>query len=241
MSAHWKSYSDPQAAAEACATHIISLLEMALAGNGDATVAFSGGSTPKLMFAAMVKARFNWSRVQLFSVDERMVPPDHTESNYRLLCDHLVQPARIPTRNIHRIHAELPPQIAARHYESEIREYFALDSGELPHFDVVQLGVGPDAHTASLFPREPLIEDRERIAAAVNVQKLGAWRITLLPGVLLAARHAAVLVSGADKAEAMRNVLRDPYAPLEYPAQMIAHHSRRATWFLDQAAAGLLD
>jgi 6-phosphogluconolactonase len=214
---------------------------MALAGDGDATIAFSGGSTPKLMFASMVNARFDWSRVQVFLVDERCVPLDHPESNYRMICDHLVRPAHIPTRNVHRIAADLPPQVAARRYESDIREYFDLEPGELPHFDVIHVGVGADAHTASLFPGEPMIEDRERIVAPVHVAKLHAWRITLLPGVLLAARHAAVLVAGEDKAEAMKNVLRGRYAPLDYPAQMIAHHSRRATWFLDAPAAGLLD
>lgn len=241
MSAHWKSYTDAAAAAEACATHIRSLIEMALAGDADATVAFSGGSTPKLMFAALARAPIEWQRVQIFLVDERSVPPDHPDSNHKLVCDHLVRPARIPIRNVHRVHSELNPQQAARQCEAEIRAYFSLDDGEMPHFDVIHLGVGSDAHTASLFPGDPLIEDRDHIAAAVHVPKLHTWRITLLPGVLLAARHAAVLVSGADKAEAMRNVLLERYAPMEFPAQIIAHHARRATWFLDAAAAQRLD
>ena len=121
MSAHWKSYPTADSAAEACATHILSLLEMALAGDGDVTFAISGGSTPKLMFAHLVKARFDWSRVHLFWVDERTVPPEHEDSNYRLADQHLIRPARIPHRNVHRIHAELLPPQAARHYEHEIR------------------------------------------------------------------------------------------------------------------------
>jgi 6-phosphogluconolactonase len=241
MNAQWKPYPDADAAAHACARHVLSVLEMSLAGDGDATVAFSGGSTPKLMFKHLVEAGFDWSRVQVYWVDERAVPPDHPDSNYKLVEDNLIKPARIPHRNVHRVHAELPPQQAARHYEAEIRSCLNLEPGELPHFDLVHLGVGADAHTASLFPGEPLIENRDGIAAAVWVEKLSTWRITLLPGVLMAARHAAVLVSGDDKAECMRQVIRGEYGPLQYPAQLIAHHSRRATWFLDNAAARLLD
>jgi 6-phosphogluconolactonase len=214
---------------------------MGLAGGGDVTFAISGGSTPKPMFAEFVKARFDWSRVQLFWVDERAVPPEHADSNYRMADEHLIGPARIPHRNVHRIHSELPAPRAARHYEQEIREVFRLEPGEIPHFDVIHLGVGADAHTASLFPGEPLIEDREKIVAAVNVKKLSAMRITLLPGVLLSARHTAVLVSGQDKAEPMREILQGRYDPANFPAQIVAHHSRRATWFLDQDAASLLN
>jgi 6-phosphogluconolactonase len=240
MSAHWKAYPDAQAAASACATHILSLLETALAGDNDATVAFSGGSTPKLMFDSMAKAGFDWSRVHIFFVDERMVPPDHADSNYGMADKHLFRPGRVPHRNVHRIHGELSPAVAARHYEREIRDVFRLEGTELPHFDVVHLGMGGDAHTASLFPGEPLISDREGIAAAVHVAKLKAWRVSLLPGVLLAARHAAVLVAGEDKADAVHKVFHDPYDPLALPAQMIVHHSRRVSWFLDEPAARLL-
>jgi 6-phosphogluconolactonase len=174
-------------------------------------------------------------------VDERAVPPDHEDSNYRMTEQHLIRPARIPRRNVHRIQGELPPAQAALHCEHEIREVFHLERGEMPHFDVVHLGVGGDAHTASLFPGEPLIEDREKIVAAVMVKKLSARRVTLLPGVLLSARHAVILVTGEDKAEAMHAIFHGPYDPLKYPAQIVAHHARRATWFLDEAAARLLE
>ena len=240
MSAHWKSWPDVDATAHACATHILSMLEMALAGDGPATLALSGGSSPKIMFGHLVRSNFDWSRVHVFQVDERAVPPTHSDSNYKMAEEHLLRPARMPHRNVHRIHAELTPQQAARRYEAEIREVFQLEEGELPHFDVVHLGIGSDAHTASLFPGEPLIEDREKIVAAVEVSKLSAWRITLLPGVLLSARHAAILATGEDKAPALRRVLHDRYDPLQMPAQIIAHHARRATWFLDEAAAALL-
>lgn len=240
MSAHWKAYPDVDAAAEACATHIVSVLEMALAGDGDVTMAVSGGSTPARMFPYLVRAEFDWSRVHVFWVDERAVPSDHADSNYAMAEKHLIRPARIPHRNVHRIHAELAPQHAARHYEADIRELFRIEEGELPHFDLIHLGIGADAHTASLFPGEPLISDREKIVAPVYVPKHNAWRITLLPGVLLSARHAAVLATGEDKAEALSHIFTGPYKPEKYPAQMVAHHARRATWFLDVAAARLL-
>ena len=112
-----------------------------------------------------------------------------------------------------------------------------LEDGALPHFDIVQQGMGPDAHTASLFPGEPLIDDREGIAAAVYAEKMPQWRITLLPGVLLAARHTVFLVSGEDKAEAVRAVFNDEYDPKRLPAQVVSHHGRGVIWFLDDAAS----
>ena len=126
---------------------------------------------------------------------------------------------------------------AAEHYEDDVRRFFALEPGELPHFDIVQQGMGPDAHTASLFPGEPLIEDREGITAAVYVEKVKQWRITLLPGVLLAAKHNIFLVAGKDKAQAVRAVFHEEYDPKRLPAQVVSHHGRRVAWFLDTAAA----
>ncbi len=241
MSANWFKYPTPEDAAKACARHIFNLLEEALAGERDATFAISGGSTPKLLFAQLAKTRFDWSRVHLFWVDERAVTPTDPQSNYRLALEHLIQPAHIPHRNLHRICAELAPEKAARRYADEIREFFRIQPGELPHFDVLHLGTGPDAHTASLFPGEPLIDDREEISAAVFVQKIPQWRITLLPGVLLAGRHSVFLVAGEDKADAIQHIFQDPYDPRKYPAQVVSHHGRRVTWFLDEAAARPLE
>ena len=237
MSAHRKSYPDAIAAAEACGAHILALLETALSGEGDATLALSGGATPKPMFEYMARAGFNWSHVHIFWVDERAVPPNHEHSNYRLVDDCLLKPGRVPHRNVHRVYGELPPAQAAKRYQAELIECFEIPEGELPHFDVIHLGIGADAHTASLFPGEPLVDDREGLAAAVYVEKIPQWRITLLPGVLLAAHHVAVLVAGEDKRPALQHVFQGPYSPREYPAQIIAHHARRATWFLDAAAS----
>jgi 6-phosphogluconolactonase len=240
VSAHWFSYEDANVAAEHCAQQILARLEEALSGSGDATLGVSGGSTPKLLFEHLAAAEFNWNRVHLFWVDERAVPPTDPESNYKLAEDFLIKPGHFPHRNVHRVCGEMAPEKAARRYTEEIREFFRLDDSDLPHFDMLHFGTGEDAHTASLFPGDPLIDDREGIAAAVYGAKAPHWRITLLPGVLLAARNSVFLVAGEDKAEAVRNIFKAPYDAKKYPAQMITHHGRRVTWFLDKAAARLI-
>jgi 6-phosphogluconolactonase len=241
MSVQRHTCPDPLAAAEACAHHVIGHLDEAISGQEFATFAVSGGSTPKLMFQKMAATPFAWDRVHLFWVDERCVPPHDPESNYKLVEDYLIKPARIPQRMVHRICGELTCQTAAGRYAEEVAEFFGLEDGEMPHFDVVHLGMGPDAHTASLFPGSPLIEDREHIAAAVFAPKLPNWRVTLLPGALLAAKHTVFLVAGEDKAEAVRAVFKDEYDPKKYPAQIASHHGRGVVWFLDAPAARLMD
>jgi 6-phosphogluconolactonase len=240
MSVDWRSYPDAHAAAEAAAHHILALLDNALAGQERATFAISGGSTPKLMFQEMVKSGYRWDRVHLFWVDERAVPPTDPRSNFKLAEEFLITPAHIPRTNVHRIQGEITPERAAKQYTDDIRNFFALDEGAMPQFDIVEQGMGAEAHTASLFPGEPLIDDREGIAAAVHVPVDPPWRITLLPGVLLAARHTVFLVSGEDKAPAVRAVFHDPYDPKRFPAQLISHHGRSVSWFLDDAASRLL-
>lgn len=240
MSTRHHVYPDAQKASEACAHAIVALLEDRLSGESYATLAISGGSTPKLMFPELAKAKLNWRDIHLFWVDERGVPPTDPQSNFLLAEQYLIGPAHIPKANVHRIHAELRPDEAAEQYVADIQKFFNLSPGELPHFDVVHRGIGSEAHTASLFPGEPLIDDRDQIAAAVYVEKVSQWRITMLPGVLLAARHTVLLVAGEDKADAVRAIFEEPYDPKKYPAQITAHHGRSVTWFLDEAAARLM-
>lgn len=240
MGPQWNTHSDPHAAATACAQHISALLEQALATEERATLAISGGTTPKLLFQAMIASGFRWQRVHLFFVDERAVSPSDPESNYRLANENLIIPARISAAQVHRIHAELKPEIAAQHYVEDIRNFFGLEEGEQPHFDVVQLGMGPDAHTASLFPGEPMIADRDQIAGAVYVPKMSKWRLTLFPGAILAAKNTVFLVAGADKAPAVGQVFHKEFDPKQYPAQLFSRQGRHVTWFLDQPAAAEL-
>jgi 6-phosphogluconolactonase len=241
MSARWFTAPDAAAAAEACAHHVVSVLDEVLAGRDFATFAVSGGSTPRLLFQRLAATRFPWDRVHLFWVDERCVPPTDPASNYKLTEDNLIRPAHIPHRNIHRIVGEIAPKTAAARYAAEIREFFGLEDGEMPHFDLVHRGMGPDAHTASLFPGDPLIENRDDISAAVFAPQFKQWRVTLLPGPLLAASHTVFLVAGEDKAEMVRAVFQEEYDPKKYPAQIASHHCRGVTWFMDEAAARLLN
>jgi 6-phosphogluconolactonase len=241
MSVRWHILADANAAAEACTHHVIDVLENVLAGQDLATLAVSGGSTPKLMFDKLAATKFHWDRVHLFFVDERCVPPTDDQSNYKLANDHLIQRAHFPQRNVHRVIGEIAPPHAAARYADDIAEFFGLQPGEMPRFDLVHLGMGPDAHTASLFPGQPLIDDREHIADAVYVEKFKQWRVTLLPGALLAAKHTVFLVAGDDKAEAVHAVFHEEYDPKKYPAQIVSHQGRGVTWFLDEAAARLMD
>lgn len=230
-----REYPDAAAAIDACAEQILAWMREAIEGKGQAALAISGGSSPRKMFEKFARTQFDWNHVHLFWVDERGVPPTDSQSNYKLTHDSWLGPGKFPSANIHRIHAELDPAVAAEGYVKDIQRVFALVPGELPRFDVIHRGMGPDAHTASLFPGEPLIENRAGIAAAVWVEKFQQWRITLLPGVLMAARHTAMLVTGADKTAALRSVLHAPFDPLQYPAQLAS--SDGAVWFADAAAA----
>jgi 6-phosphogluconolactonase len=236
VSADRRRFSDIETAAAACARRILSTLTERLRAGGTASLAVSGGTTPALLFDVLARSEFDWSRVHLFQVDERAVPPTDAQSNYRLLAERFITPARFPAKNVHRILAELGPEKAATMYEAEIREFFGIRPPELPHFDVVQLGIGSDAHTASLFPGEDLIRNRDVLAAAVRVEKLGQWRITMLPAVLLAARTVAFLVGGREKATAVFNVLYGPEDHLVFPAQMIARRHRRVAFYMDDEA-----
>lgn len=241
MPAEIHRHSTAAEAAESCAGRIVDRLRTTLASASRATLAVSGGTAVKLLFPPLAASGLPWDRIHVFWVDERAVPPDHEQSNYRLAAELLLQPAGIPARNVHRIEAELEPRIAASRYSGHIREFFGLSVAELPEFDVIHQGMGPDGHTASLFPGEPLIEDRAGLAAAVYSEKMSQWRITLLPGVLLTAKATVYFVTGKDKAPALRAVLQGRYDPSEYPSQISAHHGRNVSWYLDEASASLLD
>ena len=227
-------FADAEAAATACAGQILDWLREALDNRGLASLAISGGSSPRRMFEIFARTAFDWERVHLFWVDERAVPPSDQQSNFKFAQDAWLKPGNFPAPNIHRVLAELDPAEAAARYTEDIQGFFGLAAGEMPRFDVMHRGMGPDAHTASLFPGEPLVEDRSGIAAAVWVEKFQQWRITLLPGVLLAACHTAVLVTGGDKTAALRSVLHPPFDPLHYPAQIASGPG--AVWFVDVAA-----
>ncbi len=232
---------DAPGAAANCARFVAGQLQEALAARPLATLAVSGGHTPKLMFERLAVLAVDWNRVHLFWVDERSVPPDDAASNYKLAKENLIDPAHIPDSNVHRMIGEIDAKEAAGRYTDEIRRFFQLGPNDMPRFDVVQCGMGPDGHTASLFPGQPLVDDRTGIAAAVFAPQFNQWRVTLLPGPLLAARQLVFLVTGEDKAETVRGVFQPASGARKYPAQIASEHPQGSVWFLDQAAARLLD
>jgi 6-phosphogluconolactonase len=204
-----------------------------LAEKEKSTLAISGGKSPIPMFEMFARSGFDWNRVQLFWVDERGVAPDDEQSNFKHANEAWLAPCGFPPANIHRIQAELDPATAAALYREEIRKVFGIPEGAIPEFDAIHLGMGPDGHTASLFPGEPMIADRRGTAAALWVEKMKQWRITLLPAVLVSARHTVVLETGSDKREALRAVLEGAADVMRYPAQIL-REGRDVEWFVSE-------
>ena len=228
-------FDDARAACEACGARTLELLDEARTVRGRALFAVSGGSTPRVMFEWMAAQHFDWKAIEIFWVDERCVAPDDAQSNYGMTKKALLDPIHTDSRQIHRIQGELPPVKAAAHYREEISKVFDLALGELPVFDVIQRGMGADAHTASLFPGSPLIEDRHHIASEMWVEKMKQDRVTLLPGVLEKARHTLCLTAGVEKKQALQDVLTGPEDLQKFPAQI---GRASAIWYIDRAANG---
>ena len=225
------------AAAEACGAAMLSRLTLARDDRGSATAAVSGGGTPRIMFQWMARQDFDWHNIDLFWVDERCVPIDDEQSNYRMTREALLDSIGLAPERIHRVQTELAPDEAAARYAGEIRRSFGIKPGELPAFDVLQRGMGPDTHTASLFPGEPMIGNHTDIAAAVWVEKFHQHRVTLLPGVLEHARLTVCLVTGADKTDGLAKVLRGAVNPIATPSQI---SSPEMIWYIDPPAGAAL-
>jgi 6-phosphogluconolactonase len=207
------------------------------------SVAVSGGSTPKLLFELLAnpgfQGRVRWSNVQLFQVDERCVPPDDAQSNYRMIRQALLEAVPLPPENFHRMTAELPDRDeAARAYAEEIARVLHPAPGEVPRFDLIFLGMGPDGHTASLFPGSPALGENSAWVAPNYAAQLNSHRLTLTLPVLNAAAHVIFLVAGADKAETLLQVLEGPAG--HFPAQLIQPTNGTLSWFLDESASHLL-
>jgi 6-phosphogluconolactonase len=213
---------------------------------GKFCVALAGGSTPKGLYALLASAAtlrdtIPWRTTHVFWGDERTVPPDHVDSNYAMAAAALLSRVPIPSANIHRIRAEAAdPQQAAQSYEDELRTYFNLAPDQFPRFDLVLLGLGYDAHTASLFPHTAALDERQRLAVANRVDILRTTRITLTVPALNNANCVMFLVSGADKAQALKTVLEGPYASHHAPAQLIRPTQGHLIWMADRQAASLL-
>ena len=215
-----------------------------IARDGQFHVALSGGSTPQALFRVLASQEFrgqiDWPRVQLFWGDERAVPPDDPESNYGMTRRELLVRVPIPGANVHRMEAEDPNMgRAAHHYEAVLRRYLPLDDRGFPVFHLVFLGMGPEGHTASLFPGSRLLKETSRWVSTPMVAKLGKRRMTLTLPVLDAAQRVVFLVAGSEKAAILREVLLGhPTPPL--PAQMVQPRNGERIFLVDEAAAALL-
>ncbi len=237
---------DAQALARRTAQHIVEQTERAVAARGRARIAISGGSTPRAAFALLADptqpwiARTPWAKLDLWWVDERCVPPDHPDSNYRMTREAMLDHVPLPAGQIHRIEGELEPETAAARYESELRNSFRLEGAEMPRFDVVALGMGTDGHTASLFPHTQALFELGRLAVANHVEAKESWRVTLTWPVINRAAHLFFLVAGADKAKILKDVWMGPKDVERLPSQFIYPEGGILTLLLDQAAAALL-
>jgi 6-phosphogluconolactonase len=223
------------------AQEFVRAAESALRNAGRFAVALSGGNTPRGVYALLAEEyadQVSWSKVHIFFGDERSVPPDHPDSNYRMAHESLLSRVAIPAENIHRFRTELGIEPAAADYEQQLRGFFHPPAGQWPRFDLVLLGLGDDGHTASLFPGTAALEESSRMVVANWVEKLRTFRLTLTLPVLNHAAEALFLVSGAGKAEILKDVLG---GPATLPSQRIQPEDGRLLWLVDQDAARLLD
>lgn len=240
---HTAVYPDTNTLSQQAAQFIVHLANESIVTRGRFSIALSGGSTPKVLYGLLgsepYRDQIDWSKVDIFWSDERCVPPDSADSNYRMAREVLLSRVPLSPQQVHRMLADQPDRdAAAQVYTHEMRQSFG--TGDVPHFDLIQLGMGPEGHTASLFPHQSSLHEQQRLVMYVNVPKPPPPRLTFTPPILNAARHVLFLVTGAEKADAVQAVLEGDYNPEEYPAQIVRPASGEVVWMLDEAAAGKL-
>ncbi|MEP6984061.1 MAG: 6-phosphogluconolactonase [Chloroflexota bacterium] len=227
--------------ARQAADTIQNLANTSISQAGRFSIALSGGSTPKTLFqqlAADYKQKIDWNNTQVFWSDERCVPPDDADSNYKMARETLLDIVPLPASNIYRIKGELQPADGAAQYESTLRSYF---HDQLPRFDLIMLGMGDDGHTASLFPGTDAVNERQRWVIPNHVVSAKqTWRITLTVPVINNAANVMFLVAGTGKAERLKQVIQGEFKPNELPSQLIKPTDGNLIWAVDQAAASLL-
>jgi 6-phosphogluconolactonase len=231
---------DGAALARAAADHVVEVLAATLAQRGVAHVALAGGSTPRAVNALLAapprRAAVDWTNVVFWFGDERCVPPDDDESNYKMNRLTLLEPLGVSAAQVHRMRGEDDPSAAAADYDAVLQR----ELGVQPRLDLIQLGMGPDGHTASLFPGTTGAIDPFKHCIAHYVPKLDRWRITLTPRTINAASHVMVTAGGAEKSDALRAVLEGPREQDVYPAQLVRPTDGELRWLVDAAAAAKL-
>jgi 6-phosphogluconolactonase len=233
MTREIRIFSDGAAIAAAAAEEFVRL--------APATVALSGGTTPRILYELLAAHRdIAWDKIHFFFGDERHVPPDHPDSNYRMAEEAMLAHVPVPESNVHRIKTENPDAAAAAaDYAVEIRSVFHLSDGELPRFDLVLLGIGPDGHTASLFPGTDVLNERQALVAAPWVPKMHSYRVTMTLPVLNNAANVLFMAGGVEKASVLKEVLEEESDP-PFPSQLIRPANGRLLWMVDRAAGRFL-
>ena len=239
-----RTLTTPQELFEAAAEEVVRAATDAVAQRGRFTIALSGGSTPKSLFnllATNARTVLPWDRMFFFWGDERHVPPTDPDSNYKMAEETMLSKIPVAAGNVFRIAAENPDAAAAAEsYEKTLQKFFALQPGGFPRFDLVLLGMGPDGHTASLFPGSAGLQEKSRLVIANWVDKLKTHRLTFTLPVLNAAACVAFLVSGTDKAPALHAVLESDAPGEQYPSKLVRPSDGKLIWLIDRAAASQL-
>lgn len=239
-----RTLTTPQELFAAAAEVVVGAATDAVAQRGRFTIALSGGSTPKSLFnllATNARTVLPWERMFFFWGDERHVPPTDPDSNYRMAEETMLSKVPVPPGNVFRMAAENPDAAAvAEDYEKTLRKFFALEPGQVPVFDLILLGMGPDGHTASLFPGTAGLQEKSRLVIANWVEKMKTSRLTFTLPVLNAARCVTFLVSGTDKAAVLRTVLDGDVPAEQYPAKLLRPTDGKLIWLVDRAAASEL-
>lgn len=246
-SVEFRIVNNGDAAARATADLLLNSVNDACAARGRAAVALAGGSTPRaayeLLSSPEYAPRVPWNRVDFFFGDERAVPPDHTDSNYKMACDAMFTKMCVAPDHVHRMEGETASlDDAARRYESEIRRIVPAQTGEIPQFDLILLGMGPDGHTASLFPGSPALDEKLNLIIPAFGGPVPIWRLTFTYPILNAARAVVITATGVSKAPALRRAL-DPADPDPLPVARV-RPAGRLTWILDAplaSAAGIAE
>lgn len=238
-------FDDLDKLSRAAADEFASLAQQSQAAGLPFRAALSGGSTPKRMCELLASQEFSskvpWSGVHLFQVDERAVPPDSPESNYRMIREAMLSVVPLPAANFHRMKAESRElDAAASDYEAELRAVTHAGANSWPRLDLIYLGMGGDGHTASLFPGTPALSEETRAVSPNFVAQMNMWRMTMTRPVLNGAAHVIFLVSGEQKASMLRKVLKDPDVSPPLPAQLIRPSQGTALWYIDRPAAKFL-
>ena len=239
---HLKILANNSSLARYSAERIVRMINTTLEYNETFSIALSGGNTPYRIYqliGSMFARLVDWERVHIWWGDERCVASNDRQSNYRMANDTLLSKIKIPPENIHRMHGEDEPQVAAQAYEDELKAFFGDDEAL---FDLTLLGLGEDGHTASLFPHTDVLFEKEHWVMAHHVEAKGdLWRITLTAPTILKSSNIMFMVLGAGKADALKAVLDGDYEPETYPAQLIAQAGHEhIVWVVDETAASLL-